>query len=57
MVEKLIKAGHLKRFFKELDHGVELGQATDRITIDETTTTESRPAINYILGGSSDNRY
>ena len=28
MVEKLIKAGHLKRYNREIDHGVESGQAT-----------------------------
>ena len=53
MVEKLIKVGHLKRYVREPDHGVESRQATVRITADVTTSTESRLAINYILGGSS----
>ena len=57
MVENLVKAGHLKRYVKELDHGVESGQAADRITTVVTTQAESRPAINYILGGSSDDQY
>ena len=33
LVEKLIKAGHLRRYVKEVDHREESGQATDRITI------------------------
>ena len=57
MVEKLIKAGHLKRYVRELDSRVESGQAADRIKADVITPTESKLAINYILGGSSDDRY
>ena len=30
---------------------------TDRITAGATTRSESRPAINYILGGPSDDQY
>ena len=54
MVEKLIKAGHFKRYVREPDHEVESGQAMDRITTNVTTLIESRPAINSILGGPSD---
>ena len=57
MVEKLVKAGHLRRYVRELNHGVELGQVVDKITTGVTTLTESRPAINYILGGLSDDQY
>ena len=32
MVEKLIKDGHLRRYIREIDHGVESGQAIDRVT-------------------------
>ena len=57
MVEKVIKVGHLKRYVKEPDHGVELGQATNKITTDVITPKKSRLAINYILGGPFDNQY
>ena len=32
MVEKFIKVRHLKRYIREIDHGVESGQAEDRVT-------------------------
>ena len=57
MLEKLIKAGHLKRYIREIEHGVESGQANDRVTIGVVAPSESRPAINYILGGPSDDQY
>ena len=53
LVEKLIKEGHLRRYIIEPDHGVELGQAANRIIASATIRTKSRLAINYILGGSS----
>ena len=53
MVEKLIKAGYLRRYIKEIDHGVESGQTADRVTVDVVSLLESRLAINYILGGPS----
>ena len=45
------------RYIRELDHGVESGQAANRITTDVIIPSESIPAINYILGGPSDNQY
>ena len=57
MVEKLIKVGHLRRYIREIDHGVELGQAMDRVTIGAVALSESRPPINYILGGPSNDQY
>ena len=57
MVEKFIKARHLRRYVREPDHRVESGQAAGRITAGVTTPTESRPAINYILGGPFDDQY
>ena len=52
---KLIKAGHLKRYIREIDHRGELRQATDIITVSAIVLSESRPTINYILGDSSNN--
>ena len=57
MVEKLVKAGHLRRYVRELDHGVESGQVANRITANVTTQIKSRLTINYILGGPSDDQY
>ena len=57
MVEKLIKEGQLWRYVRKPDHELELGQASDRITVSVTTPIESRPAINYILGSPSDDQY
>ena len=55
MVEKLIKAGHLRRYIREIDHRVESGQVADRVTVGAAILSEYRLAINYILGGPSDN--
>ena len=51
---KADKTGHLRRYIRELDHRVELGQAANKITSNAAVLSESRPAINYILGGPSD---
>ena len=57
MVERLNKAGHLRRYVREVDYGAESGQPADIITAGLTVLSESRPAINYILGGPSDDQY
>ena len=56
-MEKLIKAGHLRRYIREIGHRVELGQAANRVTVVVVTLSESRPTINYILSGPSNYRY
>ena len=56
-VEKMVKAGHLMRYIKEADDREESGLAIDRIVAGATTPLESRPVINYILGGLFDDRY
>ena len=56
-MEKLIKVGHLRKHIREIDEGVESGQAADRITVGTTVSSESRPTMNYILGGSSNDQY
>ena len=57
MVERLIKAGHLRRYVREVDYEVEFGRLADRITTGAATPSESRLAINYILGGPFDDQY
>ena len=48
LVEKMIKAGNLRRYIRE---------PADRIIAGVTVPSKSRPAINYILGGPSDDQY
>ena len=55
MVERLIKAGHLKRYIREVDREEESTPATGRITTGVVSTSQN--AINYILGGPLDYQY
>ena len=54
LVEKLIRAGHLRRFIREPIHGVAVAPAADRVIVDIEYASGPRPAINFILGGSVD---
>ena len=56
-VENLIKVRHLRRYVREIDQGPEPRQDADRIAAGTTSLPEPRPAINYILGGSSNDQY
>ena len=56
-MERLIKAGHLRRYVREVDRGEESGPPTNIITTGATVPPESISAINYILGGPSDDQY
>ena len=56
-MEKLIKAGHLKRYVREIDQGPEPRQDADIIVAGATAPLKPRPAINYILGGRFDDQY
>ena len=57
LVEKFIKAGHLRRYLRDAEQGVESGQPTSRITTSPTVQLEPRLTINYILGDPKDDRY
>ena len=57
LVEKLIQAGHLKRFIREPSHETETAPITDRAIVATEHPLESRPAINYVLGGPIDDQY
>ena len=56
-MERLIKAGHLIRYVKEVDRGEKSRPLADRITAGEVVPTKSKPATNYILGGPSIDQY
>ena len=56
MVERLIKVGHLRRYIREVDHEEESAPIAGRITTCVAALPESRPAINYILGGPLDDK-
>ena len=56
-MEKIIKVGHLRRYLKEEDQGVEFGQPTGRIAASPKAPPKSKPTINYILGGPADDQY
>ena len=57
MVERLIKERHLRRYVKEVDCEAESRPLGDRITVGATVLSESKPTINYILGGPFDDQY
>ena len=57
IVERLIKVGHLRRHVREVDRGAASMPIADRITASVIAPSESRPTINYILGGPFDDQY
>ena len=57
MAERLIKARHLIRYVREVDRGAEYVPTINRIIAGTVAPSESRPAINYILGGPFDDQY
>ena len=57
MVERLIKAGHLRIYVREIDRRAESAPTADRIIVGLAALSESRPTINYILVGTFDNQY
>ena len=57
MVERLIRAGHLRRYIREVDREEELAPTAGKITIGTAAPPEPRSVINYILGGPLDDQY
>ena len=57
MVEKLIRAGHLRRYIRETVRIAEAAPTVERIAVDAELLPEPRPTINYILGGPTDDQY
>ena len=57
LVEKLIRVGHLRRYIREPVRGAETAPAVERVIAGVELPSEPRPAINYILGGPTDDQY
>ena len=56
LVERLIRAGHLRRFIREPTHGIETAPATDRAIVAAEHPSKPRPTINFVMGGSIDDQ-
>ena len=57
LIEKLIWVGHLRRYLREPTHGVNAAPTIDRTVAEIEHALESRPIINYMLGGPTDSQY
>ena len=57
LVEKLIQAGHLRRYLREPPRGATVAPTAHRAIIEIEYAPEPRPTINFILGGPADNHY
>ena len=57
LVEKLIRAGHLRRYIREPTRRVAVTPTADRVVVDIEHASGPRPAINFILGGPADSQY
>ena len=56
LVEKLIRAGHLRGYIRESARPVETAPVAERITASLELPSEPQPTINYILGGPADDQ-
>ena len=57
MVEKLIRAGHLRRYLRELTREATTDPPTERVVADTEHALGPRSTINFILGGPTDSQY
>ena len=57
LVEKLIRAGHLRRYLREPINGVAATPTADTVIADTEHASGPRQAINVILGGPADSQY
>ena len=57
LVERLIRTGHLRRFIREPARGTGTTLTTDRAIAANEHPLESRPTINFVLGGPIDDQY
>ena len=57
MIERLIRAGHLRRFIREPTCTVETAPTSNRAVVVTEHSSEPRPTINFILGSPIDDQY
>ena len=57
MVERLIRAGHLRRYLREPTCGATVAPTADRAIVKIEHAPEPRRTINFILGGPADSQY
>ena len=57
LVEKMVLAGHLRRYLREPTRGATVAPTTTRAIAKIEPASEPRPTINFILGGLADNQY
>ena len=57
LVEKLIRAGHLRSYIRELTRGTETAPSVDKAIASAEHLSQPRPTINFILGGPTDDQY
>ena len=57
MVEKMVQAGHLRRYLREPTRGATVAPTTNRVIAKIEPASEPQSTINFILGGSADNQY
>ena len=57
MIERLIRAGHLRRLIREPTRTTEIAPASNRAVVVVEHSSEPRPTINFILGGLVDDQY
>ena len=57
MIERLIRAGHLRRFIREPTRTAETAPASNRVVVAAEHSSEPRPTINFMLGGLIDDQY
>ena len=57
LVERLIRAEHLRRFIREPTRGTETAPVADRAIAATEHPSKSRPIINFVLGGPINDQY
>ena len=57
MIERLIRARHLRRFIREPTRTTEAVLAPNRDVVAAEHSSEPKPTINFILGGPIDDQY
>ena len=57
LVEKMVRAGYLRRYLREPTRGATVAPTANRAIVEIEPAPEPRPTINFILGGPTDNQY